>query len=81
MEHPKVIEYSMNNSKTELNGTIDALNSRKARINCKMRLLARKLRQDENMDVRDLDEYQRLNDELKGVKLWEAELAYTRNML
>lgn len=76
-----VIEYTRNGSKTELNGTINALNSRKARINVKMRALAKKLREDENMDPADLDAYQKLNQELKDVKLWEAEMAYTRNML
>lgn len=78
---PNVIEYTRNSSKSDLNATIASLNFRKARINAKMRALGKKLRYDEKMDNRDLDEFQRLNQELKDVKLWEAELAYTKNML
>ena len=76
-----IIEYSPNQNRAQLAGTIQSLTDKRTRINQRMRVLARKMRQDENMSLADLDEYQRLNDQLKGVKIWEAEMTYTRNML
>lgn len=76
-----LIELSKNSKKSELTMTINSLNGRKTRLHKKMRALAKKLRGDENMHEDDLTAYQKMNQELKDLKLWEAEMVYTRNML
>jgi len=65
----------------KLNDLIISLNFKKARINHRMRQLNKKLRQDDKIDPNDLDTFQKLNDELRGIKIWEANLSYKKNML
>ncbi len=64
-----------------LNDLILSLNSKKAIVNRRMRELNKKLRTDNKIDPADLDAHQKLNDELRAIKIWEANLSYKKNML
>jgi hypothetical protein len=61
--------------------SIDGLKQRKRRILKKMRVISQQLRQSEVYDVGKLSQYQSLNDELKRVRIYDAELTHLRNML
>ena len=65
----------------DMDRTIASLREKKARIWKKMRELRKAMNYDEDVKSEYLDKYLALNDELKGVKIMEAELVYTRNKL
>ena len=65
----------------DMDRTIAALREKKSRIWTNMRKLRKAMNYDEDVKSEYLDKYLALNAELKGVKIMEAELVYTRNKL
>jgi hypothetical protein len=83
MENPLTLADKQNPGRTKANlkDSCDALNMRKLRIQKKMRNLARDMRLDEDIKQDKLDEYQKLNAQLRETKIIEAEFNYTMHML
>ena len=76
-----LIDITPGNSKSDLKNTINALGMRKVRIQKKMRLMARQLRYNDEIDMDMVNAYQKLNEDLRAVKIYEAEFCYKKNML
>lgn len=69
-------------NRTDLERCINAFGQRKYNIEKKMAVMARQLRYNEvGIDNTLLDEYQKLNEELRKTRIFQAEFIYTRNML
>jgi uncharacterized coiled-coil DUF342 family protein len=64
-----------------INDQINTLMNRKQRINNKMKGLAQVLGDRDKINERDYNEFQQLNEELRDLKITEANLTYIRNML
>lgn len=75
------VEYNPGRTKSQLKDSCDALNMRKLRIQKKMRNIARDMRLDEDIKKEKLEEYQKLNAQLRETKIIEAEFNYTMHML
>lgn len=80
MENPVSLADKQNPGRTKQNlkDSCDALNMRKLRIQKKMRNLARDMRLDEDIKKEKLEEYQKLNAQLRETKIIEAEFNYTQ---
>lgn len=61
--------------------SIDGLRNKKRRIIKKMRVISQQLRQSLVYDPHKIEEYQALNEELRRVRIFDAELTHLRNML
>lgn len=68
-------------TKDSLDELMGALRKRKSRINGSIWSLNRELRMAKNIDFKKVDDYQKLNEEFRAVKIYEANLLYLRNML
>lgn len=75
------VDQNPGRTKSQLKDSCDALNMRKLRIQKKMRNLARDMRLDEDIKKEKLEEYQKLNAQLRETKIIEAEFNYTMHML
>jgi predicted nucleic acid-binding protein len=64
-----------------LKATIQSLRDRKQRITNTMSVKARYLRRNEGIDYDAINDYLKLNQELRTIKIYEAELVYLKNML
>lgn len=76
-----ILEITPGTKKSDLQATINALMLRKRRIQKKMRTLARQLRYNEGIDHDMVTLYQKLNEDLRKVKIFEAEFCYKKHML
>jgi hypothetical protein len=69
-------------SRSQLSETINSVRSRRKRLVDKMRAKRNTLCLMEiSRGMAEILEYQKLNDELRQVKIYEAELVYLKNML
>lgn len=69
-------------SRSQISDTINSVRMRRKRICDKMRAKRNSLvMMDLSKAVVEIVEYQKLNDELRQVKIYEAELVYLKNML
>lgn len=67
--------------KPRLEALIDATRKKIRETNRGMALLAKCLRLQEGINTKMLEDYQKLNERLKGLKIYEAETVHLNNML
>lgn len=76
----ELVDSDSGSNKKDLNRTILNLRNQKNVIVGKMRMMEKKLNNDDGNTVL-LDQYQKLNDKLRENKVYEAELVHKYNML
>lgn len=77
------IDIDSLNSKSGLTRTIKALKLREKRIRKQMTILGRKMRYDPDAALigAHMDSWVKYNEELRKVKIWEAELTCKKNLI
>jgi hypothetical protein len=68
-------------SKPKLKDTINALRDRNKRLSDKLKGKRDEIILSDSLDQDKITEYQKMNEELRKTKIYEAELVYLRNML
>lgn len=67
-------------TREELQNECNNLNTKRNRINSQMKTMARK-RSYEGLTPRELEEYQKLNDQILELKIEEAHTCWLKNMI
>jgi len=80
LENAEILDAMRTASKTHLKRCTDNLSEKRRRLQNKLRLLGRELRYND-MTPDKLDEYQKVNEELRIVRIFEAELTFAKNTL
>lgn len=76
-----VIDSHSGSTKRGIHDTVNVIRNRINLTRNKMKSLRMLLANQEKMDLGMLDEYQKLNETLRGLKIYEAEFTWQRNML
>lgn len=74
------VDYSPSGARG-IEDTIDSLHCKSTRIRKAMGILRQLLSNQQQMDLKMLEEYQDLNDQLRICSIYKAEFIHTRNML
>jgi hypothetical protein len=64
-----------------LQSTIDSIRTKKNYIDKQMRRISRDLRRADNIDYEKVEKYQKLNQDSRRIRIFEAELMYLRNII
>jgi hypothetical protein len=67
-------------TREDLHNKCNNLNTQRNRVNMKMKIMAKK-RAYEGLTPLELEEYQRLNEQLLELKIEEAHVCYLKNMI
>lgn len=67
--------------KPRVEETVEATRKKIHLINVKMARLAKDLRASEGIDFKKIDEFQGLNKQLYGLRIYEAQMVYLKNLL
>lgn len=65
----------------DASGLLKSIREKKRRLCKRIALLGRKLRYDDESKEANINEYLEVNDQLKAVRIYEAELCHTVNRL